>query len=355
MIDNIVYDYRGDPSSIVEIDTTWFLWFNTVLLAFAMTFIVHFNCLYNAVLLLKRHPKNKLFWMSVIQNMCAVACHISRVTDYFFLTDCHVKPFHNYIQYWISNCIMDLIVLYRDVHRLEVLFQVPKLVKYSLWVILGILPTLAKSTTMFLTTLSLNGTMGQFAICDLVLNNAYFDLAHWSWIIYHSLMFCLHGLILLTVYKNIAPLPRRPISADELTEGDYGTIVLSISDVTAVTFYLLLIYGNFTPGAPDVILQLLWATKSKCTVEMLETYSLYLEDTADSPQFGKSSKFFMATGDDMDLEGQTAYRSQNSTEDGGNVSFTNPRNRFMIEEESRESFGSVTPQQSHQSTRRILS
>ncbi|KAJ9063902.1 hypothetical protein DSO57_1036164 [Entomophthora muscae] len=262
-----MYFDKQDDESLVKIDAAWFQWFNMVLVAVSFTLIIHLNCFFIALRLVCKYPREKIYIASLIQTICGVACHLSRTTDFFFVTDCIAKPLHNYTQFWLGISLMDVVVLWRDTRMLTVLFKLAPSWYALMWMFLGLAPLLSKSVTMLLTISSLKGSMGPFGICQIDLIDKYFTYAMWCWVAYHCAMLALHAILFLDINYIISlPFKRRPRPAPTV---DKGTLLLLLSDVTTICLLLTLLQARLRLGEPDLVLQSMWAIKSKCVIEML--------------------------------------------------------------------------------------
>ena len=98
---------------LVNIEKEWFINFNMAMIIFSATLVIHINCLWNSTILLRKLRSNKIIQFNFIQACFAVSCHLNRITDYFFKTNCQFKGYYNWISYGIAATIMDIISVYR--------------------------------------------------------------------------------------------------------------------------------------------------------------------------------------------------------------------------------------------------
>lgn len=261
-----------DASDLVQVDVPWFVGFNVVLMAFALTFVVHFNCLLLSAYLFKRRTRWWVAWLCLLQAATAMACHTSRLTDFFFATDCSFKPYHNYTMFLISCCTIDLLFVFH--------IAVDRLVKGSataavrvFWLAMGVVPSVAKSVFMVLTIASMQAITGPFGICSFTMNTGFFHLALAVWAIHHSAMLALTlATPLLARLGLLPPADHFRIPSDPLERP-----LLCLQHVASIGLIIAMFFPNPEFDVSDLVMQSYWAIKSKTVVSLILAYEPSLD------------------------------------------------------------------------------
>ncbi|KAJ1968831.1 hypothetical protein H4R35_006315, partial [Dimargaris xerosporica] len=94
------------PDHTVTFDRTWFTLLNLAMVAYASTLVVHISNLLVTTYLYHKRPRLPIILFTWLQAIGAVSCHLSRMTDYFFTVNCHVKGYYNYSCYLVSTSLL---------------------------------------------------------------------------------------------------------------------------------------------------------------------------------------------------------------------------------------------------------
>ncbi|KAJ9060437.1 hypothetical protein DSO57_1030931 [Entomophthora muscae] len=269
---------------MVLIVKSWFEGFNVVLMAFSLTFVVHVNCLVLSAYLVTRRAGWWPAWLSLLQAATAMACHTSRLTDFFFDTDCSVKPYHNYTMFCISCCTIDILLVFHIAQNRH-MAGCSITAKRLFWLVVAVLPTLAKSVFMIMTITSIQPTTGPFRICSFTMNTTFFHYALTIWAFHHLTMLLLTSTIPLLSHLRVLSLPNSNES-----------IKVCLTHIISILLIILMFFPNPDLDLSDLVMQSYWALKSRTAISLilsLEKSHLTSPDDPQSPfcSFNSTTKF----------------------------------------------------------------
>ncbi|KAJ1992522.1 hypothetical protein H4R33_000978 [Dimargaris cristalligena] len=100
-----------DP--IVSYDREWFTTTNMGMIAFAGTLLIHISNAMVSTQLNFKHRAPSMFTAAMFQSVISIGCHLSRVSDYFWETNCNFKPYFNNFCYWFSTAVVMGVYIWR--------------------------------------------------------------------------------------------------------------------------------------------------------------------------------------------------------------------------------------------------
>lgn len=248
---------------VVSFDREWFATFNMAMVAFSATLVVHVNCFANSCRLVHRGGRYRwLRWLNLFQASCAVSCHLCRISDYFFPTDCDFKGFYNFVSYYCAVMSMDAMVAFMAAaillttvaHRERGIIlccfvaMVPFLAKLN--IIVRAFRNIVTSVAPF------NLCLSAFAIPTIFSEMMLTEVAT------HAFTLLVNGAILAR-YLNRNPAPFAPGRLLTLDLQDQGLLFMLFMDIATVCLYTPVGVGNAGPN-PEILVQTRWAIVSKC-------------------------------------------------------------------------------------------
>ncbi|RKP38397.1 hypothetical protein BJ085DRAFT_38908 [Dimargaris cristalligena] len=116
-----------NSDTVVQVDHQWFTNLNLAMLAYAASLVVHFSNFLVSSALFWKHRHSALFAFLWVHALLAISCHFSRMSDYFFSTNCQFKGYYNYSMYLIATSLALVIWTVRAVQALPAPAPVPSM------------------------------------------------------------------------------------------------------------------------------------------------------------------------------------------------------------------------------------
>ncbi|KAK9763590.1 hypothetical protein K7432_009598 [Basidiobolus ranarum] len=245
---------NAKPSDLVTFEVEWYLMTNMAMLIFSATLIVHISNAYRSLQLNRQFPSNKYFIFNMLESFAGVSCHLCRISDYFFMTDCHFKGYFNVVFYYISTGLATMIMGHRC------FADTPLRHVYGM---ITILLHVVKLCTTLKFAVTLVNITGKFSECLPILDVKAFITMLMTEITLNAFLFAWWMVIVgIRIYQQ----PDR--YSKVFREGGAGYTMVS----AAVNLILLsCMVNNVSFGLnPEVLLQTKWAIESKMCIAQLE-------------------------------------------------------------------------------------
>ncbi|KAK9719072.1 hypothetical protein K7432_005051 [Basidiobolus ranarum] len=241
-----IFPQTPQYQQIITISTNEYLMSSMAMFIFSATLAVHISCAYTGTKLLLKSPTSSLYLLNAVQAFFAVTCHLSAVSGYYFITQCHFKGFFNWIFYYVSNTIMELLTFVR-------LYNQEKISPGFL--ILGILLELAKLVIIILLEIGLNAYNGALQQCIISPPMSAFRAYMSTEVMIYAVQMC--GIVYIVYNRYLqSKCLRNALSTNAL-----GLTLASC--VSGIFWFSLLLAGITFNLNPDVLFQTKWATSSK--------------------------------------------------------------------------------------------
>jgi uncharacterized membrane protein YcgQ (UPF0703/DUF1980 family) len=264
----------------LEIEIQWYLMLNMAMLIFSATFIIHANCFINALTMYWRHSRKWIHKFHLFQTACAVGCHLCRVSDYFWVTDCYFKGYFNYVSYFIGVFVMDGIQVWKFNHIIiKQAHKFPRITKWFSLLTFGYIGITTKIVLSILIGTIIQSTVGVATFCVANLPQIAFVGVVGSDIVYHifTLVWSFYLVINQYIgYRNEFPttktqlLPTRFIKQIGLNS---EILYLMASDLCIIVFFGLVYFGLTGLVNPEVFMQIKWAIHTKCISQMMQNHT----------------------------------------------------------------------------------
>ncbi|ORX95619.1 hypothetical protein K493DRAFT_301354 [Basidiobolus meristosporus CBS 931.73] len=247
-----------DNDSNLRFSGAWFIWINLSLLIFSFTLVVHVRNSFTSLRLLAKIPSDLLFWFGAVQSTAAIFCHISKMTDYFFTTNCSFKSIFNPTFYYISTTALAA-VLYRRCY-----FSI----RYG--------RHLFFAGAMVVFGMKLSGLvvlLSNFSPAPAVFRECKSMLMHIPSTIYFGIEICMNAYVMLwwlIILGDRVYLQDKPWRGAIRKDGSSYTLA---STASTILFASLLMNGVVLGLSTDVLNQVQWAIQSMlCTQQLVEYY-----------------------------------------------------------------------------------
>ncbi|KAK9722198.1 hypothetical protein K7432_002830 [Basidiobolus ranarum] len=238
--------------------SAWYIWANLCVLMYSFTLVVHVCNAYTSLRLLSKLPKNFLIQLGSIHATSAIICHISKISDFFFVTNCQLKVILNPSCYYVSTTMLAA-VLYRRCY-----FSLP--CGRPLFFIGSIIIFGLKLSGSMLRLITITVVPGVFHECQSTTppsSSSIFigiEIAVNAYLIFWWLI-----ILAFRVYRQ-----SRSWQVAICKDGGAYTVT---SAVSTIIFYSLLMNGIVFGLSTDVLFQLQWAIQSMlCTQQLVNYY-----------------------------------------------------------------------------------
>ncbi|KAJ1974597.1 hypothetical protein H4R34_004661 [Dimargaris verticillata] len=251
----------------VTFDRTWFTLLNLAMIAYASTLMVHISNLLVTTYLYRKRPRLPVFLFTWLQAIGAVSCHLSRMTDYFFTANCHVKGYYNYSCYLVSTSLLITIWMLRASQAL------PKATQY-IWG--GSALLIGTKVVGFVCLMHrFSSTAGKFFDCKTgpTPEGLYFMFGT-ELVVYAALTSFWAAVV---GYRRSCQTVNQPTWHQALTADGAG-YSLAIGSLGLI-LNLLVVTSVQTNVYVEIPLQIKWAVESALTVKQVMAYHRQLRDT----------------------------------------------------------------------------
>ncbi|ORX96206.1 hypothetical protein K493DRAFT_301053 [Basidiobolus meristosporus CBS 931.73] len=249
--------HQLNAGDMVTFDTTWYNTMNMAMLIFSATLIVHISNAYRAFRMYTKHPSNYLFIMNVVETCSGVSCHLCRVSDYFFVTDCHFKGYYNGVFYYISTALVMGIFVIRC-------YRVTPLRYVFLFIMVSFHITKLISALMYV--FGLDAKVGTFRECVALPGGISMPFLLETEIYMNAVLFVWWIGVLVRL------LSRKSYKFGSLIR-DEGAGYTMLSNLFTITLMTMVVQNTTLGLNPEVLLQTKWAIESKLLIEDSASHS----------------------------------------------------------------------------------
>ncbi|KAK9709172.1 hypothetical protein K7432_009204 [Basidiobolus ranarum] len=249
-----------NPEDLVTFDTTWYNMMNMAMLIFSATLIVHISNAYRAFRMYTKHPSHHLFIMNVVETFCGVSCHLCRVSDYFFVTDCHFKGYYNGVFYYVSTALVTGIYCLRC-------YRVSPLKFIYAFIMVGF--HVAKFASEVDYSLGLDAKVGTFRECATTPGGISFPFLIFTEVYMNAVMLVWWAAAIIYLVR------KKSDTLKNLLEGE-GAGYTMVSNIVTIVLFTMVIQNVTLNLNPEVLIQTKWAIESKLCVQQMHTYHLKL-------------------------------------------------------------------------------
>ncbi|KAJ9069378.1 hypothetical protein DSO57_1019051 [Entomophthora muscae] len=233
------------------------------MVAFSATLIVHINCFVNSCRVVQRGGRYPwLRWWNMFQATCAVSCHLCRISDYFFPTDCNFKGYYNFVSYNTAILSMDGMVAFMAAMILltTIVYREKAIILCCFGAMMAFLTKLHVIVRAFL---SVSNSVGPFSLCLTAFSvPSLFVEAVFSEVGCHVFTLLTNGAIFAR-YMNQNPSVLTRDKMFTLNFNDHGLLYMMFMDLVTIVLYTPVGLGSGGPN-PEVLIQVRWAITSKC-------------------------------------------------------------------------------------------
>jgi len=219
---------------------------------------IYYNCWINSLYLVCEKSLKWLRIWNLTQVSCAVSCHLSRITDYFFSTNCAFKAVYNFLSYYVAILSMDLITVFIIYFSVQILLKYGYKTTIVYFIVICGLPLFAKFGTISIALFHLKGFTSDFNFCAAKFIDGIFELMMWTEVAAHSFTISFYCYFF---YQNIKITTKKIPLFEKLRKSEFTYVVLM--DIITIMLYSPVAVHNAGPNA-EVIVQLRWALVSKC-------------------------------------------------------------------------------------------
>ncbi|KXN72768.1 hypothetical protein CONCODRAFT_68773 [Conidiobolus coronatus NRRL 28638] len=259
----------------------WYLMLNMALIAYSATFIIHFNAFINAVKMFYRRSRTWVHQIHLAQATGPVTCHLCRMSDYFWATNCIFKGYYNHVSYFFSVFGMDFLQAFRFHKAIEGLdCRYQKILKWFNLFYFGFCVLLSKLLNGIFDVYMLESFTDVATFCGVAFLTSEFNsiliidlVSHFSSIPFTFFLIYLH----YKQYRRKNPDAKlsltNPLRFINQIGLDTGIFFIFFGDIIIIIMFGILLFNWNGAWSPEIFYQVRWALHTKCISVMMEYWT----------------------------------------------------------------------------------